>query len=156
MGRRDLSHFAARFPQLDLYVPVILPVDETSDDAALIELLKDFVSLFSVREIATTTLFRQRTPALSTLHKQSDDHLLLLQSIEEEELRPSSYELPRVSLWTAPSATTLPTHLYNIKRPFHVIIAPDSTLDPWATGRRIGDTGSNVLRADQFYLGARQ
>jgi len=156
VGHRDLSHFATRFPQLDLGVPIILPMDEASDDAALIALLKDFVSLFSVREIATTLAFRQRNPALSTLHKQSEDHLLLLQSIEEEEVRPSSYELPRVSLWTAPSATTLPTHLYNMKRPLHVIIAPESTLDPWASGRRIGDTGSNVLRADQFYLGARQ
>jgi ATP-dependent DNA helicase RecQ len=37
-----------------------------------------------------------------------------------------------------------------------VIIAPETTPDPWATGRRIADTGSNVLSADQFRLGARQ
>jgi ATP-dependent DNA helicase RecQ len=156
VGRRDVSLFAARFPQLDLGEPVILPVEEPYDDAVLIALLKDFVSLFAVREIATTAAFRQRTPALGTLHKQSDDHMLLLQSLEEEALWPSSYELPRVSLWTGSSGARLPTHLFTMKRPLHVIIVPESTPDPWAAGRRIGDTGSNVLSADQFKLGASQ
>lgn len=155
VGRRD-SLFAARFPQLDLGEPVILPVEEPYDDAVLIALLKDFVSLFAVREIATTSAFRQRSPALATLHKQSEDHTLLLQSLEEEALRPSSYELPRVSLWTGTPGARLPSHLFTLKRPLHVIIAPEATPDPWATGRRIADTGSNVLSADQFKLGARQ
>lgn len=156
VGRRDLSLFAARFPQLDLGEPVILPVEEPYDDAVLIALLKDFVSLFAVREIATTAAFRQRSPALATLHRQSADHMLLLQSLEEEALRPSSYELPRVSLWTGASGALLPSHLFTLKRPLHVIIAPEATPDSWAVGRRIADTGSNVLRADQFRLGARQ
>lgn len=156
VGRRDLSLFVARFPQLDLGEPVILPVEEPYDDAMLIALLKDFVSLFAVREIATTAAFRQRSPALATLHRQSEDHMLLLQSLEEEALRPSSYELPRVSLWTGAAGARLPSHLFTLKRPLHVIIAPETTPDPWATGRRIADTGSNVLSADQFRLGARQ
>lgn len=156
VGRRDLSLFAARFPQLDLDVPVILPVEEPYDDTVLIALLKDFVSLFAVREIATTAAFRQRSPALDTLHKQSEDHVLLLQSLEEEALRPSSYELPRVSLWTGGPGERLPSHLFTLKRPLHVIIAPETTPDPWTRGRRIADTGSNVLGADQFKLGARQ
>jgi ATP-dependent DNA helicase RecQ len=156
VGRRDLSLFAARFPQLDLGEPVILPVEEPYDDAVLIALLKDFVSLFAVREIATTAAFRQRSPALATLHKQGEDHMLLLQSLEEEELRPSSYELPRVSLWTGSQSTGLPKYLFTLKRPLHVIIAPESTPDPWAPGRRIGETGSNVLSADLFKLVARQ
>ncbi len=155
VGPRDCSLFATRFPQLDLGEPVILPVEEPYDDAVLIALLKDFVSLFAVREIATTAAFRQRSPTLGTLHKQSDDHMLLLQSFEEEAVRPSSYELPRVSLWTGSSPAVLPRHLFTMKRPLHVIIAPESTPDPWNSGRRIADTGSNVLSADQFKLGAR-
>ncbi|MBH1945545.1 hypothetical protein I5L01_15065, partial [Erythrobacter sp. YJ-T3-07] len=155
VGRRDFGLFATRFPQLDLGEPVILPVEEPYDEAVLIALLKDFVSLFAVREIATTAAFRQRSPALGTLHKQSDDHMLLLQSLEEEVLRPSSYELPRVSLWTGSPSAGLPRHLFTMKRPLHVIIAPESTPDPWNSGRRIADTGSNVLSADQFKLGAR-
>jgi ATP-dependent DNA helicase RecQ len=156
VGRRDLSLFKARFPQLDLGEPVILPVEEPYDDAVLIALLKDFVSLFAVREIATTAAFRHRSPALATLHKQSEDHMLLLQSLEEEALRPSSYELPRVSLWTGAPGERLPSHLFTLKRPLHVIITPETTPDPLATGRRIADTGLNVLGADQFKLGARQ
>ena len=129
--------------------------EEPFDDAALIALLKDFVSLFAVREISTAAAFRQRNPALSVLHKQSDDHLLLLQTLEEETLRPSSYELPRVTVWTGPTSTTLPKHLFSLKRPLHVVIAPASTPDPWNLTRHIADTGSNVLAVDQFKLGAR-
>lgn len=156
VGLHDLSLFTARFPQLDLGEPVIMPVEEPWDDAKLIAILKDLVSLFSVREIATTTAFRQRNMALANLHKHSKDHILLLQLLEEEVLRPSSYELPRVSLWTGPSGASVPTHLFTMKRPLHVIIVPRSTPDPWSPGRRIADTGLNVLSADQFNLGAQQ
>ncbi|MFW7270017.1 protein DpdF [Gluconacetobacter sp. Hr-1-5] len=155
VGTFDLSLFAGSFPQLDLAQPIILPVDEPVDDMALIDLLRDFVAMFGVREIATSAAFRQRNPALAGLHKQSDDHVLLLQTLEEETIRPSSYELPRVTLWTAPPGTTLPKHLFTMRRPLHVIMASASTPDPWNFARRIADTGSNVLAVDQFKLGAR-
>lgn len=155
VGWRDLSLFTNRFPQLDLREPVILPIEDPYDDAMLISILKDFVSLFAIGEIATTSAFRQRCLELATLHKHSEDRVLLLQSLEEEELRPSSYNLPRISLWTGASGAALPTHLFMLKRPLHVIIAPETTPDPWIAGRRIGDTGSNVLSVDQFKLGVR-
>lgn len=155
VGHADFSLFETRFPQLDLGNPIILPVEEPFDDATFIALLKDFVAMFAVREIATQTAFRQRNPALANLHKHSDGHVLLLQSLDEEVLRPSSYELPRVTLWTASRGAGLPMQLFTIKRPLHVIMAPASTPDPWNIGRRIADTGSNVLTVDQFKLGAR-
>lgn len=155
VGRCDNSLFASRFPQLNLTEPIILPVEEPYDNAMLIALLKDFVSLFAVREIATTDAFRRCNPALEDLHKNSDDHLLLLQSIEEEELRPSSYELSRVSLWAGLQSKGLPKHLFTMKRPLHIIIAPESTPDPFYPSRRMADTGLNVLNVDQFKLGAR-
>lgn len=155
VGQFDLSLFADRFPQLDLGEPIILPVDEPVDDAALVGLLRDFVAMFGVREIATSAAFRQRNPALLSLHKQSDDHLLLLQMLEEETLRPSSYVLPRVTLWTGSPGATLPKHLFTMKRPLHVVMTPASTPDSWNIARRIADTGSNVLTVDQFKLGAR-
>jgi len=155
VGRFDLGLFAGRFPQLDLNEPIILAVDDPVDDAVVVGLLRDFVAMFGVREIATSAAFRQRNPALSALHKQSEDHLLLLQTLEEEVLRPSSYELPRVTLWTDATGATLPKHLFIMKRPLHVIMASASTPDPWNFARRIADTGSNVLAVDQFKLGAR-
>lgn len=155
VGERDLSLFAARFPQLDLREPVIMPVEGPGDDAALMSLLKDFVSLFGVQEIATTTAFRKNNSALADLHKQSHDHILLLHLLEEEASRPSSYELPRVTLWTGASGDCLPKFLFTMKRPLHVIIAPASTPDPWNFGRQIADTGSNVLTVDQFKVGVR-
>ena len=155
VGQFDLDQFASRFPQLELNEPIILPVDEPIEDATLLGLLSDFVAMFGVREIATSMAFRQGNRALSSLHKRSDDHVLLLQTLEEEALRPSSYELPRVTLWTSSSGTALPKHLFTMKRPLHVILAPASTPDPWNFARRIADTGSNVLTVDQFKLGAR-
>lgn len=155
VGHFDLSLFASRFPQLHLEDPIIFPVDEPIDDAALVLLLRDFAAMFGVREIGMQAAFRERNPSLAVLHKHSDDHVLLLQSLEEETLRPSSYELPRVSLWTEVAAK-LPTHLLIMKRPLHVIIAPASTPDPQNPRRRIADTGSNVLTSDQFRLGARR
>jgi len=155
VGHFDLNHFADSFPHLDLAEPIIMPVEDPVDDATLIGVLRDFVAMFCVREIATSAAFRRRNPALSALHKQSVDHVLLLQTLEEEVLRPSSYELPRVTLWTDSLDATLPKHLFIMKRPLHVIIAPASTLDPWNYARRVADTGSNVLTVDQFKLGVR-
>ncbi|MBL0935968.1 MAG: ATP-dependent DNA helicase RecQ [Rhizobiaceae bacterium] len=155
VGHFDLSLFVDRFPQLDLSEPIIMPIDDPTDDVSLVGLLRDFVAMFGVREIATSATFRQQNPALSSLHKQSSEHVLLLQMLEEEAIRPSSYELPRVTVWTGPPATTLPKHLFTINRPLHVIMAPASTPDPWNYARRIADTGSNVLAVDQFKIGAR-
>ncbi len=155
VGLFDLSLFATRFPHLDLTRPIILPVEESADDATLVALLRDFVAMFGVREIGMQTAFRQRNPSLSKLHKQSDDHMLLLQSLEEEALWPSSYELPRVTLCTGPLDGQSFKRLFMLNRPLHVIITPIATPDPWNSARRLADTGSNVLAADQFRLGAR-
>ncbi|RUW54560.1 ATP-dependent DNA helicase RecQ [Mesorhizobium sp. M1A.F.Ca.ET.072.01.1.1] len=155
VGHFDLNLFVSRFPQLDLGEPVILAVEEPIDDTAVVSLLRDFVAMFGVREIGTQTAFRERNPSLAELHKHSDDRVLLLQSLEEEVLRPSSYELPRVTVWTGAVGPGLPKYLFTMKRPLHIIITPASTLDPWNVLRRIADTGSNVLSVDQFKLGAR-
>lgn len=155
VGHRDLSGFAVRFPQLDLCEPIIMPIEAPGENAALMSLLKDFVSFFGVREIATTNAFRKSNSTLADLHKHSDDQILLLQSLEEEASRPSSYELPRVTIWTEKSTYGLPKFLYTIKRPLHVVIVPASAPDPWNFGRQIADTGLNVLTVEQFKLGVR-
>lgn len=155
VGHFDLGLFTARFPQLDLELPIILPVEDPVDDADLVALLRDFVAMFGVREIGMPTAFRVRNASLARLHAHSDDHVLLLQSIEEEGLRPSSYELPRVTVWTGMAGASPPKYLFTMKRPLHVIVTPASTQDPWNVARRIADTGSNVLAVDQFKLGAR-
>ncbi|TCM76585.1 protein DpdF [Rhizobium sp. BK068] len=155
VGPFDLSLFSDRFPHLDLNQPIILPLEDPVDEAETVALLRNFVAMFGVREIATSASFRQRNPALSVLHKHSEDHVLLLQTLEEEIIRPSSYELPRVTIWTDAAGTTLPKDLLIMKRPLHVIIASASTPDPWNSARRFADTGSNVIAVDQFSLGAR-
>lgn len=151
----DLRLFKTRFPHLDLREPVILPLDEPIHDGTVITLLQEFVSLFGVRELSVSFSFRKRNDGVAQLHKQSEDHILLLQSLDEEVLCPSSYELPRVTLCTEPNATVLPIHLLTLKRPMHVVVVGMSMPDPWHPGRRLADTGSNILTLDQFKLGAR-
>ena len=156
VGHFDLSMFVDRFPQLDLNSPILLPFDEPLADSVLMALLRDFIGLFGVHEIGIQTAFRDRNSDFIGVHRHSIDGLVLIQSLEEEVLRPSSYELPRVSLWMGSQTAGLPIHLFTMKRPLHVIIAPSSAQDPWNSSRRFGETGSNVLTIDQFRLGIRQ
>jgi ATP-dependent DNA helicase RecQ len=153
VGHPELSAFETSFPQLYLGRPVILPIDEQCDDVIYITLLKYFVEMFGVREIGMSTAFRKRHPELDKLHLRSREHVLLFQALEDEELWPSSYELPRVTVWDASAGTDLPRRLFSMKRPLHVIMTPESIRDPWHAHRRIAETGLNVLTADQLKFG---
>ena len=155
IGNYDVTLFQRHYPQIDPREPVILPLDEPIDDDTVVGLLQDFVAMFGIGEVSTNANFRERCPALRVLHKHSQDQILLLQTVEEEMKWPSSYELPRISVWLTPVASSIPKFLYTLKRPLHVIIAPASAQDPWNPGRRVADTGSNVLTFDVFKMGVR-
>ena len=153
VGHFDLMDFKKRFPQLSLEHPIILPIREPLNDVNLLTILKQCVEMFSVREIATSVAFRERNPALNKLYQYSNVHVLLMQRIEEEMEWPSSYELPRVTLWDHTVDIGSLKYLFEMSRPLHVIMTPESTLDPWNRERRIADTGQNILTTDQLNLG---
>jgi ATP-dependent DNA helicase RecQ len=156
VGPADLSLWRARFPHLDPSEPAILCLPEQFDAAAVLSALADLVALFGVREIATTPSFRARVAGLSDLHRRARDGLLLLQDLEEEARSPSSYRLPRVSVWDEGAARSLPEGLMHLVRPLHVLVVAASTRDPFHPERRLADTGSATLSWDQFLFGVRQ
>ncbi|MGC8732090.1 MAG: hypothetical protein ACP5RC_07510, partial [Halothiobacillaceae bacterium] len=149
----DTSLWQARFPHLDATAPAILSLVEPFDDALVLGILKDLVSLFGIKEVGVTTRFRSANRGLARLHRQAEGGILLVQNLEEEEHRPSAYELPRATVWNPNGGRGIPPYLFNIGRPLHVIVAPVSTPDPWHAERRLSDTGSNLLSYDQFKAG---
>jgi hypothetical protein len=151
----DTSLWQARFPHLDVTAPAILSLAEPLDDALILSILEDLVAMFGIKEIGVTTRFRLANSGLARLHRHAEDGVLLVQNLEEEERRPSAYELPRVTVWNGISGRGIPPYLFTISRPLHVIVAAASTSDPWHAERRLADTGSNLLSYDQFKLGAR-
>lgn len=151
----DTSLWQARFPHLDATAPAILSLVEPFDDALVLGILKDLVSLFGIKEVGVTTRFRSANRGLARLHRHAEGGILLVQNLEEEEHRPSAYELPRATVWNPNGGRGIPPYLFNISRPLHVIVAPVSTPDPWHAERRLSDTGSNLLSYDQFKAGTR-
>lgn len=152
VGPCDTGFFREQFPHLDIAAPIILTVPEPMDSSSMIEILGDLVATFGVREISAPDAFRIGNPELRSLHTMASDGMLFMQSIEEEASRPSSYSVPRATLLCGGS---VPSHILLLDRPLHVILAPASTPDPLHAGRKLADTGTNVLSFDQFKLGAR-
>ena len=144
--------FRKRFPHLNIAGPVILPLAEPVDPVAAVEILGDLVATFGIREIAVPDAFRAASPGLRRLQDRAYDGVLLVQSLEEEALRPSSYKVARATLL---SGSTVPSHIPLLDRPLHIVLTPASTPDPLHIGRRFIDTGSNILSLDQFKLGVR-
>mgnify|MGYP000865764008 CR=1 FL=1 len=155
VGTTDIGFFKNKFPHIDISRPALIPLPGAVTDAEIFSLLKDLVSLFSIREIGVSDQFRATNQAsFALLHTMTEDQLLLLESVEEETPWPNRYQLPRASIWRAEQAVKFPAYLLDLKRPLHVILVPSSTLDPHNPHRRLCDTGTNVISISQFKAGA--
>jgi superfamily II DNA helicase RecQ len=152
VDRQDSSEFSTRFPHLNVSAPILIPMSDPFDSNTLLQVLGDLVATFRVREISVPEHLRSDVPALNKLHTRASDGLVLLQSLEEEVHRTSSYSLARATVFTA---HRIPEAILLLDRPLHVILLPASTPDPFHPVRRLVDTGANVLTIDQFKLGAR-
>lgn len=155
VGPFDAAIWQSRFPHLGLGAPVLLALPEDGEDGGILPVLGDLIALLGVREVGVTRQFRGRNVELKTLHKYAPDGVLLVQDLEEEVRDPTSYQLARASVWDPGDRQSIPTFLFGLGRPLHVILTPARTLDPWHPRRRLIDTGSNVLSFDQFKLGVR-
>jgi len=152
VGPCDTTLFRERFPHLDIAGPVILPLAEPVDVGGAMALLGDLVATFGIRELGLPDAIRARMPDLDRLHTRASGGVLLLQSLEEEASRPTSYRLARATLL---SEGTVPPHILLLERPLHVILTPLSLADPLHRSRRLAEIGTNILTVDQFQLGAR-
>jgi len=147
----DSSLFQERFPHLNIAGPVIVPLPEVASSGLVLAILGDLVATFGIREIAVPDRYRAVTPGLMRLHNRASDGVLLLQSLEEDVARPPTYKLARATL--LPEDCALET-IFLLDRPLHILLAPASVADPFHYGRRLIDTGTNILTIDQFKLGA--
>jgi ATP-dependent DNA helicase RecQ len=143
----DLALFQTRFPHLSTAAPIIVALHDNLRSTQLFDILGDLVSTFSIREIAVPDAMRD-LDGITILHRRAADRLLLIQSLEEEALsRATVYQLARASvLGDQHSAESL----LLLVRPLHLILAPPSAPDPFHSGRRLIETGNNILTLDHL------
>ncbi|MDQ2102191.1 protein DpdF [Azospirillum isscasi] len=149
----DTRLFQERFPHLDAAAPVLLPLPGTLEAAEVVAILADLVSTFGIREIAVPDAMRG-LEGLTLLHRNARDGILFVQSTDEEVATGlTAYRVARASLL---ASGPVPEHLLLLERPLHVILVPPAVPDPHHPGRRLAETGTNVLSFDQFKAGARR
>ncbi|MDR6846963.1 protein DpdF [Sphingomonas sp. BE137] len=149
----DTSLFRLRFPHLSIASPVIIAMPEAVRPAQIVDILADLVSTFGVREVAIPDAMRE-LDGIRQLHRRASDRVLLLQSLEEEAAsQPTVYRVARASVIDN-HVSAEPLML--LERPLHLILAPHTAADPFHLGRRLIETGNNILTFDQFRAGARR
>jgi hypothetical protein len=143
----DLTVFRERFPHLSTAAPIIVALPDNLPSSKLVDILADLVSTFNIREIAIPDSIRDLV-GISSLHRRAEDRILLIQSLEEEALsRPTVYQLARASvLGDHHSAESL----LLLVRPLHLILASPDARDPFHSGRRLIETGNNILSLDHL------
>src|SRR6185295_10589952 len=127
-------------------------MDEPFGSGTIIQILEDLVATFGIREVSVPDRFRSEAAALQSLHTRASDGIVLLQSLEEEAQRASAYKLARASVVTGGKVSEA---MLLLDRPLHILLVRSSTPDPFHPGRRLTETGANILTVDQFRLGAR-
>jgi len=146
-----LEAWREAFAYLAPFNQVIVPLPDAIEDKVVIACLRALVSLYGVREVALRQEAGAVRAAVASLHAQTEDGLLLVQTLEEEGAVRPSYQLARASL----IGPEWPAHLFELSRPLHVIFAPRSTPDPTHPNRRLAETGQNTLSVEQLLTAAR-
>lgn len=147
----SLEAWREAFPHLRDFSQIIMPLPESIGQQDIIACLNALVSRFGIREIALSESAAPLRRELADMHKQANDELLLLQTLEEEAVVQTAYQLPRASILKE----RWPDYFPVLSRPLHIILAPYSTPDPDHPLRRLGETGQNILTLEQFLLVAR-
>lgn len=142
----ETTIFKACFPNLNLNYPIYIELPFDMVESQKIDVLSTLISDFGIKEVAVPETFRQQRQ-FKSLHRQSNDGLLLVQTIEDEKQHGYTiYNTPRVTLIN----TELHEDLLMIERPLHIILLPCDMLDPLNSNRRIRETGTNFLSFEQF------
>jgi ATP-dependent DNA helicase RecQ len=148
----DRSAWTSRFKHLDLEAPILILAPGDIDGRSVYPMVEALVSTFGIRELCLPSAFRQREPKYATLHHRVPGGMVFLQDLAEDRQRPSSYQLPRATLF---DAIEIDRGLLELRRPIHVIVASRAAQDPAHPLRRLGDTGTNSITLEQFLRGAR-
>jgi superfamily II DNA helicase RecQ len=148
----DASLWRERFRHLDLAQPVLLLAPGRIEARTAFPIVEALVSTFGIRELCLPTDFCDGDPRYAKLHQRVPGGMLFFQDLSEERRQPSTYRLPRVTVF---DTMTIDRGLVDLRKPLHVILASRTADDPFHPLRRLGDTGTNMLTEDQFLRGAR-
>jgi len=146
----SLEAWREAFPHLRAFNQIIIPLPESIGRRDVLKCLRALVSMFGVREVALSKAATALRRDISTLHTQTNEGLLLIQTLEEEAMIEPAYQLARASVLDG----NWPANFSALNRPLHVVLAPTKTPDPDHPTRRLGETGQNILTVEQFLMAA--
>lgn len=120
----DLANWLGRFPHLGTRTFVFYRRNEAGIDAALERALSALVGTFGVSEVAAPEIAWLR-PWLGKLHRRARGRGLITKTVEEGITHSSSLPIPRASLLWPWDYSLVPDEILLLKRPLHLILAPD-------------------------------
>lgn len=144
----SLDAWRDAFPHLKAFNQIIMPLPAAIGHRDVLKCLRALVSMFGVREVALAKAATALRGDIATLHTQTNEGLLLIQTLEEEAMVEPAYQLARASVIDG----NWPAHFSALNRPLHVVLAPIGTPDPDHPTRRLGETGQNILTVEQFLM----
>jgi len=150
----DNQTWYQRFPGLDPSLVVVLCPSDRADES-LLEALDVSVAAFGVRELAITPSLRRSHPAISVLHRRTDDRVLVLRDLQES-TAPDILPLPRATVLKPWGDQPFPDELLLLERPLHLVLAPADVRDGQHPLRKFRDTCTNCIDLDEFLRRATQ
>lgn len=124
VAKADLTDWGARFPHLGSRTFVFYRRDAGDISPALERALSALVGTFGVAEVAAPEAVWS-LPWLGKLHRRARRRALIIKSIEEGIPHPGSLPVPRATLLWPWEHRHIPDEILLLKRPLHVILAPD-------------------------------
>lgn len=83
---------------------------------------------------------------LAAANKASREHFIIVRTLKEDDEHANVPSVPRVTLLTPDWVDKrIPSHLFTMHRPLHLILIPEECRDPGHVDRRIGDTRADVI-----------
>ena len=138
----NLDRWQATFPRLDSrYVPVFY--DPQGQKAELLRFLRWLVSECGVQEVGSAMDSWIATSSEGRLlYKQAASGVVIHRSLQELEEEPYT-PLARVTIFDQQITSSQIQSAQLIQRPFHIVMYPFQTPDPYHPSRRLTDTATN-------------
>lgn len=145
----NLDRWQATFPHLDSrYVPVFY--DPQGQKAELLRFLRWLVSECGVQEVGSAKDSWIATSSEGRLlYKQAASGVVIHRSLQELEEEPYT-PLARVTIFDQQITSSQIQSAQLIQRPFHIVMYPFQTPDPYHPSRRLTDTATNSARLEQL------
>ena len=148
----SLGNWSKRFPWIDPEHAIIFYENSFLDDAtgeAVLRLMKWLVAECGIQEIATSAKAGAWQEPWRRLHRFSASGALLAREIDDATLEPYS-PLRRVSIYEETPTSEAIRQVRLLRRPFHLIVTPFETPDPFHPGRKLNSTAQHSATLSQL------